>query len=1119
MAVILVITRNLQYMILKLPDAGGIYTFGKKTIGKDMGFLSFWFVVLTYLAILWANLSSLPLFSRFFLGNFFQFGFHYTIFGYEVFFGEALLSILAVILVGLLCARSSRIPNYIMIAAALTFAAGFSLCAVIAITGHDSSYSYYPMYADGASNFSQIIRIAVISPWAFIGFENVAHFSEEYTFPLKKIKSILIWSVVMTTVLYIFVSLLSISAYPAEYDSWLSYIRDMGSLQGIKAVPAFYAAEHYLGEAGVFVLMLSLFGVILTSLIGNMLALSRLLYAAGREGDAPKGLSELNENGIPARAVYTVVLACIVIPFIGRTAIGWIVDVTTIGATLIYGIISVGVYLYAKKEKDTAEVITGLTGIVLMSVFLLLLLVPGLLPFHAIETESYVLFIAWSVIGLIYFRILVRKDQKHHYRLRVLVWAVLLVLVLFASMMWVSRATENAAHDAVEQILEYHEGHPTNDLSDSVRAERIAFLERQAKAISGTNTLYMLVSLGLFILSMSIILNNYSDTRKLGQRLSEAEEAAAAARKIAELKKSISSLLDNMPGLNYAKDADTGVYLACNQAFAEYADKERPEDVIGLSDEMIFDPVTAAHFSEDDKMALSMDAPYIFYEDVLDPEGHNRQFQTTKLKYVDDEGRMCILGMSQDVTDLVRIRRENATTKEAYEKARSTGIMYTHIAQTLARSYEDLYYVNLETDEFIEYLPGIEGSSLNEERRGQAFFEKSKDDALLYVHPEDRERVVSALSKDRLTEQLDKNGSFIMTYRLLSENGRVPSEVKTGKTTYVSMKVSRMEDDNRFIVIGISDVDEETKSRQAAERLMEESIAYSRLSALSGEYICVYVVVPETGRYREYSASSGFESFAIPKDGNDFFGTSRKEGRKVVYEEDLELYLTMFTGENVMSEISKNGFFSLSYRLVLQGQPTHVQLKAVLLDEKEGRRLIVGVSNIEAYVRQEAEYTKRLEDARSEADIDPLTGIRNRHAYLSAEELLNKQIESGESPAFAIVVLDVNNLKKVNDTLGHQAGDDLICNACKIICDIFKHSQVFRVGGDEFTVIAMGDDYAAIEERINTMNERNEAAKKSDGIVIACGVSAYELNDAAVSDVHERADHRMYEDKRRLKEN
>lgn len=164
MAVILVICWNLQYMIREAPNAGGIYTFEKSVGGKDLGFLAFWFILLTYMAILWANMTSLPLFARFFLGNTFQFGFHYTIFGYEVWLGEALLSMCAVTLIGLLCAKSSRLPDRIMIVAAFIFAAGFTVCALIAVIRHESTFSYAPLYTEGSSAFGQIVRIAAISP-------------------------------------------------------------------------------------------------------------------------------------------------------------------------------------------------------------------------------------------------------------------------------------------------------------------------------------------------------------------------------------------------------------------------------------------------------------------------------------------------------------------------------------------------------------------------------------------------------------------------------------------------------------------------------------------------------------------------------------------------------------------------------------------------------------------------------------------------------------------------------------------------------------------------------------------------------------------------------------------
>ncbi|MGX8685514.1 MAG: amino acid permease, partial [Spirochaetales bacterium] len=950
MAVILVITWNLQYIIRRLPNAGGIYLFEKNVGGRDLGFLAFWFILLTYLAVLWANMTSLPLFARFFLGKTFQFGFHYSIFGYEVWMGEALLSMAGITLIGILCCRSLHIPNRIVIGSALVFALGFTVCAIVSLFKHDSSYSFAPMYVENSKAFAQIIRIAVISPWAFIGFENVSHFSEEYKFPVKKIKSILIVSVLITTLLYIFVSILSISAYPPEYNSWLEYIHDMGNLEGIKAVPAFYAASHYMGQAGVVILMLSLFAVILTSLIGNMLALSRLLFAAGREGEAPNKLSILNKRGIPERAIKTVLFISIIVPFIGRTAIGWIVDVTTLGATIIYALLSYAVFKHSKNENRVLERYTGIAGTAIMVLFMLLLLIPGILPFHAVETESYILFIVWSVLGLVYFRLLIRKGNIREYGQRIIVWAILLILVIFASMMWVSRATEKAADNAVKSIFEYHETHPTDDSDPVVRAEREVFLQEQANQISKTNTLYSVFSLGLFIIVISMMLNNYWDAQKLGKRLSEAEREAEAAKKITELKDRITSLLDNMPGMTFTKDAQTGVYLACNQAFADYAHKKTPDDVVGLTDRQIFDVETTLHFIEDDKITLSMDQPYIFYEDVLDAKGNKKQFQTTKQKYVDTNGRLCILGMCRDVTDFVRIQHENAMTKEAYEQARSAGVMYSRIAQSLAHGYESVLYINLENDEFIEYRPDLGKSTLKEANRGKKFFDYCNVIADKFVYHEDREAFLKAMERQTLLNALNENNSFIMTCRLVGKNGPV----------YVSIRITRMKDDERFLIIGITNFDEQMKQRQMAQRVKEERIAYARLNALAGDYIGVYVVDPLTERYHEFSSTTGYEDISLAKQGFYFFETTRKAAQQNSYPDDVDLFLEAFTKENILEEVARCGIFSLTYRMMINGNPVHVKVKASMVDEESGKRLVIGLINIDEQVRQEAEYAKRL---------------------------------------------------------------------------------------------------------------------------------------------------------------
>ena len=107
-------------------------------------------------------------------------------------------------------------------------------------------------------------------------------------------------------------------------------------------------------------------------------------------------------------------------------------------------------------------------------------------------------------------------------------------------------------------------------------------------------------------------------------------------------------------------------------------------------------------------------------------------------------------------------------------------------------------------------------------------------------------------------------------------------------------------------------------------------------------------------------------------------------------------------------------------------------------------------------------------------------------------------------------------MKYVNDKFGHQAGDQHIRNACRIVCTTFKRSPVFRVGGDEFCVISQGDDYENINELLKKIEDHNREALLNGGVVIACGTAMYKKGDT-VTDVYKRADEAMYENKARLK--
>lgn len=153
---------------------------------------------------------------------------------------------------------------------------------------------------------------------------------------------------------------------------------------------------------------------------------------------------------------------------------------------------------------------------------------------------------------------------------------------------------------------------------------------------------------------------------------------------------------------------------------------------------------------------------------------------------------------------------------------------------------------------------------------------------------------------------------------------------------------------------------------------------------------------------------------------------------------------------------------------------------------------------------------------------DALTSVKNRTAYDRYIAGIDKTIESGVTKKVAILMCDINNLKTINDNLGHEAGDDYIKNCCRAMCEIYKHSPVFRIGGDEFIIVLTGEDYELrndhmidIRKRIKEASANNDPTQK---ISFAIGMAEFDSSkDTKIADTAKRADVLMYLDKATMK--
>jgi diguanylate cyclase (GGDEF)-like protein len=176
------------------------------------------------------------------------------------------------------------------------------------------------------------------------------------------------------------------------------------------------------------------------------------------------------------------------------------------------------------------------------------------------------------------------------------------------------------------------------------------------------------------------------------------------------------------------------------------------------------------------------------------------------------------------------------------------------------------------------------------------------------------------------------------------------------------------------------------------------------------------------------------------------------------------------------------------------------------------------IVNLEELLEREKQQTQQIISAKKLAHTDPLTGIKNKLAYIEKEKDLDARIENGEVSRMAIAVFDLNGLKEINDTKGHEVGDKYIVDGCKMICNHFKHSPVFRIGGDEFVAVLEGDDFKNRNRIMKAFNNLVMENSMNGGVVVSAGIAEYlPENDAGTKTIFDRADHYMYEHKRLLK--
>ena len=434
--------------------------------------------------------------------------------------------------------------------------------------------------------------------------------------------------------------------------------------------------------------------------------------------------------------------------------------------------------------------------------------------------------------------------------------------------------------------------------------------------------------------------------------------------------------------------------------------------------------------------------------------------------------------------------------------------IYDSIARGLAEDYAAMYYIDIETGEFQEYVASQEYRDMNVPIAGRDFYAETQANIEKFVHPDDWEVAKKLHQKETMLSNLEGRKTYSYKYRLI-----------VGEESRFFLFTLKLANDGKHFVLYEKDIEDDIKAEALRQETEKKQVTFTQIAeSLAVNYDVIYYVDAEDSSYISYECRNIYGQLDARKSGDDYYEDCLVDVPRIVYPGDREQVYEFLNKDHLISTFKDKKSDSIEYRVMAGDIMHYVRLTA--RKTSDGSHYIIGIENIDDEVRKEKQHLKALNTEKELARRDELTGVKNKTAYHELEKSVQENINNGlDYLTFALIVCDANNLKRINDTEGHVVGDEYIKNSAKLLCDIFVHSPVFRVGGDEFVVFLRSNDFTNRDELMKQLRERVlENLKSGSGPILASGMAEYDpKNDTLVSEIFDRADKEMYEDKQKLK--
>ena len=390
---IVVISFSYSYLISKYPVAGGEFVYADTAFGKTHAFLCGWFIAIAYWSLIPMNATAVGLVARYIFPGPLQVFPLYDIAGWTVYGGELIVDILAIIIIGIVNMRGVEAAGWFQTAVALGLVGCILVIGAVILAGGVDWSNLQPYFAPEKTTLASIFTITALAPWAFVGFDCIPQASEEYAFSNKKTKTLLVSSISVAALMYMIMNIATAVVAP-----WQQYIVDN------KAWPTGAAVESLVGTFGLILLAIAMLCGIVSGLNAFYLAGSRLLYSMSIAEAIPSFFGKLDpKHHVPRNAIIFMMALAIIAPFFGREVLGWLVDMTAVGADMGFTYTTAAAFVMAKRAGDKKQMVISAIGCGFAIFFICLLVLPFAPGF--LSPQAWAVLLVWLAMGAIFFAI------------------------------------------------------------------------------------------------------------------------------------------------------------------------------------------------------------------------------------------------------------------------------------------------------------------------------------------------------------------------------------------------------------------------------------------------------------------------------------------------------------------------------------------------------------------------------------------------------------------------------------------------------------------------------------------------------------------------------------------